>query len=349
MQMRPVKRLTLAGLFACLVSTHLYAQDMPPAQVEVARLEAISLAPSIQLKGNVISLQDAVLSSEVEGQLEDILFVGTQVEKGQRLAQINNEKSEWQLLREEAKLAGLVTDFNFRQSEVERFKVLASQDNASKTQLQRELASKQMLEQQILSAKADVAEAKRALNDSSIKAPFSGVLAQRHAQLGEFIRIGDPIARLVNQSLIDISVPAPIRHQDLLSSGMLVRVNYHNGQLTLPIRQVVSIGDPNSRMVEVRLDASDSGLLVGDSVTVFLPKALPSIEVAIPRDALVIKGSQTYIYLVDSESKAQQVSVNVRYADGPWVVLDGDVKPNDLVVIRGAERLQPDSMVSVIK
>lgn len=285
-----VKTLVTTMMCAGLISTSLSAQDMPPAQVEVVRLEAVELAPSIQLKGNVISLQDAILSSEVEGQLEDILFVGTKVEQGQRLAQINNEKSQWQLLREEAKLAGLVTDLEFRKSEVERFKVLASRDNASKTQLQRELASKQMLEQQILSAKADVAEAKRAIADSSIKAPFSGVLAQRHAQQGEFIRIGDPIVRLVNQSLKDISVPAPIRHQNLLSAGMLVSVNYHSGQITLPIRQVVSIGDPSSRMVEVRLDASGSDLLVGDSVTVSLPKALPSEEVAVPRDALVIKG-----------------------------------------------------------
>lgn len=344
-----VKTLVTTMMCAGLISTSLSAQDMPPAQVEVVRLEAVELAPSIQLKGNVISLQDAILSSEVEGQLEDILFVGTKVEQGQRLAQINNEKSQWQLLREEAKLAGLVTDLEFRKSEVERFKVLASRDNASKTQLQRELASKQMLEQQILSAKADVAEAKRAISDSSIKAPFSGVLAQRHAQQGEFIRIGDPIVRLVNQSLKDISVPAPIRHQNLLSAGMLVKVDYHKGQITLPIRQVVSIGDPNSRMVEVRLDASGSDLLVGDSVTVSLPKALPSIEVAVPRDALVIKGSQTYIYSVDSESNAQQIAVKVRYADGPWLVLDGDVNADDLVVIRGAERLQPNSVVSVLK
>ena len=338
---------TLTTLFIglSLSCTVLQAQDMPPAQVEVVSVEAIALAPSIQLKGNVISLQDAVLSSEVEGLLENILFVGATVEKGQVLAQINDEKLAWQLLREEAKLAGLITDFKFRENEVERFRVLASKDNASKTQLQRELASKQILEQQILSARADVAEAKRALNDSSIKAPFSGVLAQRHAQLGEFIRIGDPIVRLVDEQLKDISVPAPIRHKHLLKAGMMVQVNYHEGQITLPIRQVVAIGDPNSRMVEVRLDASSSDLLVGDSVTVFLPKATPSVEVAVPRDALVIKSGQTFVYVVDSESKAQQISVKVRYADGPWVVLEEDINVGASIVVRGAERLQPNNPV----
>ena len=173
------------------------------------------------------------------------------------------------------------------------------------------------------------------------------MLAQRHAQLGEFIRIGDPIARLVDEQLKDITVPAPIRYQHLLSAGMLVQVDHHEGQVTLPIRQVVSIGDPSSRMVEVRLDASQSDLLVGDSVTVFLPKAKPSVEVAVPRDALVIKGGQTYIYLVDAESKAQQISVTPRYAEGSWVVLDQGVKVGDRVVVRGAERLQPNSLVSV--
>ena len=347
MQPKLYKALAISAVW--LLTSSLGAQEMPPPQVEFVTVQAMSLSPSIQLKGNVIALQDAVISSEVEGVLEDIQFVGNKVELHQSIGQINQDKLQWQVQREDAKLKGLLAELKFLESEVERFKKLASNDNASKTQLQRELATQDMVAQQILSARADLAEAKRALDMSSIKAPFDGIVARRHAQVGEFIRIGDPIVRLVNQNLKDISVPTPIRHQQLLKVGMLVKVNYHDQLLEFPIRQVVRIGDQNSRMVEVRLDITGSDLIIGDSVTVFIPKAEPNVEVAIPRDALVIRNSQSFVYTIDANSKAQQVVAQINYADGPWIVLHGGVNAGDRVIVRGAERLQPDNKVTATK
>ena len=328
-------------------STFAQMDGMPPAQVEVVIIQAQSLAPTMQLKGNVIALQDAVLSSEVEGLLESVLLVGERVKKGQVLAKINAEKLQWQLQREQAELAGLQADLKFREQEVERFQTLANRDNAAKNQLQQEITLRENLKQQIISSQADVAEAQRVLNDTQIKAPFDGVIAARLGHIGEYIRIGDPLLRLVNEVNKDISVPVPIRYQDLLTAGMTVDVEYHQRPSTAPIRRIVRIGDPNSRMVEVRLNVSETPLIVGDSVTVFVPTSEPGIALAVPRDAIVIRGSRSFVYVVDENDKAKQISATIKYAQGPWVVLEDGIKEGDKVIIRGAERLQPNSPVLV--
>lgn len=337
----------LATSIALLTSASASARQMPPAEVEVVEITMRSMAPTIALKGEVVSLQDAVLSAEVEGLLEDVLLVGTAVKKGQVIAQLNRDRMSWQVQRAEAELASLRADLVFRRSEVERFTVLANQNNASKTQLQRELANTEMLEQQIVLAQANLSEAKRRLQDTAIKAPFDGVLAARHAQMGEFIRVGDPLVRLVNTEAKDIVLPTPVQYQQFITADMQIAVDYRGQLLNLPIRQVVPIGDPNSRMIEVRVDASNDSLIVGDAVTVAVPKAHASQEPAVPRDALVIRGSQIFVYRVNADGQAEQVAVNVRFADGGWVVLNGRINVGDKVIVRGAERLQPNAQVNI--
>ena len=329
-----------------VVSLSVRAQNMPPAQVEVVTLKSSDVAPMMELKGNVLALQDAILSAEVEGALEHIELVGSTFEQGQSIALINRDRAKRALDRRQAELASLQADLRFRQSEVARFETLASRDNASKTQLQRELANKEMLEQQILTAKANIADAQLNLSKTSIEAPFNGVLAQRHANIGEFIRVGDPLVRLVNTANKDVVLPTPIRLQHLLSNGMRLHVSNRGVSTQLPIRTIVPIGDLNSRMVEVRLDASQSELVVGDSVSVSVPKAEAKMAIAVPRDALVIRGSQTFVYRVTSDNMAEQVAVEIDYAEGDWLVFKGGVNAGDRVIVRGAERLQPNAPVS---
>ncbi|WP_100655590.1 efflux RND transporter periplasmic adaptor subunit [Alteromonas flava] len=346
--MRLLSKLNLSLLAFGLASTSfgLVAQDMPPAQVEVVTAERLDLAPSMQLKGNVVALQDAVISAEVEGRLVNVEYVGSKLAAGATLAQLDDARARWALSSRSAELAALKVDLEFRQSEVERFERLASQDNASKNQLQRERAAMLRIEQEIASADAWLQSAQRALDDTRVKAPFAGVIAQQFAHTGEYIRIGDPIVRYVNESLKDLSIPVPIRLLGLLSEGLSISVEHGDHRHDFPIRKIVPIGDPASRMAEIRLNVSDSHMIIGDSVTADIPVQMPESVVAVPRDALVIRGSQRFIYVVDSNDTAQQITANVRFADGPWVVLSEGVNAGDKVIIRGAERLQPQSKVS---
>ncbi|MEW9799233.1 efflux RND transporter periplasmic adaptor subunit [Alteromonas sp. CYL-A6] len=338
-------RLRYLALFTALTPLTAAAQDMPPAQVEVVQVTRQAMTPTVQLKGNVMALKNAVVSAEVDGRLEDIVLVGTLLQKGQQLGQINPDRYEFELARERAELKALRADLTFRNNEVARLETLIKQDNASATQYQRELAAKQVVEQNILAAQADVARAERNKADTTPRAPFDGVIAERLANIGEFIRAGEPLVRIVNSQQKDISVPVPLRYEPLLREGMQLDVTSRDRTFTLPVRSVVPVGDMNSRMIEVRLDASDSELLAGDAVTVLVPKAPSGNEVAIPRDALIIKGNDRFIYVVDANNKAQKVTATIRYAHGPYLVLEEGVNDGDYVIIRGGERLQPGSLV----
>jgi len=100
-------------------------------------------------------------------------------------------------------------------------------------------------------------------------------------------------------------------------------------------------------MVEIRLSAGDSEWLVGTPVQISLPSDEAVSTVAVPRDALVERSGQSFVYKVN-ENVAEQVTVHIRSIVGLWVGVADGVSPGDRVIVRGAERLSPGQAVEVI-
>jgi hypothetical protein len=111
----------------------------------------------------------------------------------------------------------------------------------------------------------------------------------------------------------------------------------------------VPVGDAVSRMVEIRLSAKEGDWLVGSAVQVSLPSDSPVTAVAVPRDALVERGGQSFVYKVSEDGRAEQVLANVRSIVGLWVAVADGIAPGDRVIVRGAERLGPGQPVEIIQ
>ena len=95
-------------------------------------------------------------------------------------------------------------------------------------------------------------------------------------------------------------------------------------------------------------EAGDSEWLVGTPVQVSLPSDDPVSTVAVPRDALVERGQQTFVYKV-VDGAADQVTVEISAIVGLWVGVAGGVEPGDQVIVRGAERLAAGQAVEIIE
>jgi hypothetical protein len=93
-------------------------------------------------------------------------------------------------------------------------------------------------------------------------------------------------------------------------------------------------------MFEVRIAANNPAWVIGSPVRVALPNSDPRMLVAIPRDALVLRGSEMFVLRVTSENVVEKVRVDTGIGLGSLVEVIGDVSGGDRVVTRGAERLQ---------
>jgi multidrug efflux system membrane fusion protein len=152
----------------------------------------------------------------------------------------------------------------------------------------------------------------------------------------------------VDTRRIEISLPASIALTRYIQPGMSVPVRNGDTEREHTVRTVVPVGDAVSRMVEVRLNAGGSEWLVGTPVQISLPSDAPTSTVAVPRDALVERGPQVFVYKVN-EGVAEQVEVQLSAIVGLWVGIAAGISAGDQVIVRGAERLSPGQAVEIIE
>jgi len=343
--------------FLCLVcmlswSTLATAQQegmaFPPARVQVAAAELRDMAPVVEVSGTVVSLNDSRIATEVEGVLTWLAEVGDEVEAGDVIARIEPRLMQVALTRARANVARLEAELRYRERQLTRAEELAASNNASANLLDESRANRDQVLHQLEDARAQLERAEGDLARTRIRAAFAGHVTRRLASVGEFLSVGEDVLRLVDTRRKEIVLPAPIALTAFVRPEQPVVVEYAGVERRYRVRAVVPVGDAVSRVVEIRLRASDSDWLVGTPVQVSLPNGLPVTAVAVPRDALVERGGTTFVYKLTENGDAQQIAANITSTVGMWVAIAGGIEAGDRVIVRGAERLAPGQPVEVI-
>jgi len=346
-------RCSVLSFFTLAVAAPAWSQDdsfvMPPARVEVATAELRDMAPSIHVSGTVVSLNDSRIASEVEGVLTWLADVGDSVDAGDVIARIDGELIRIEIARAQATVARLQSDLEYRQRQLERTEELAAKNSVSETLLDEARAQRDQAQHSLTNAHAALQRARADLKRTEIRAAFAGHVVARLASVGEFVSVGEDVIRLVDTHRIEISLPASIALTRFIKPGMSLVVRNGGVAREHLVRTVVPVGDAVSRMVEVRLSAGDSEWLVGTPVQISLPSDAPMSTVAVPRDALVERSGQSFVYKVSGDSVAEQITVHIRSIVGLWVGVTDGIAPGDRVIVRGAERLSPGQAVEVIE
>ncbi len=339
----------IAVIIAMAISASAFAQgfEQPPAAVIVDRALVKYLAPSVDVPGTVVSLNDARLASELEAKLNWIADVGTEVSEGDTVARLEvitfrlyEMEAESRVAREEARVT-------FLQTEKERLEQLAENNLSAKSQLDRVISDLAVAESDVWIAKAQLGRAKVAMFVTQIRAPFDGIVTEKLRNIGERLNVADEVIRLVDPNSIEIVARAPLNTVNFITASDVLALHndYRNGEGS--VRTIVPFGNPQSHMFEVRLNVDPEIWTVGESVRVSMPTAAAKEVLTVPRDALVLRREGAFVYRIDAESKAEQVRVITGLGAGNLIEIIGDINAGDRVVTRGAERLNTGMAVDI--
>lgn len=322
------------------------AGNEKPAQlVSIEPVLKEHVNPSIWLPANVISRKNAPISAEQTGQLLWVEEVGSQVKKGQLLAQIDDRHLKLQLARQQAQVKQSQADVDYLTGQKLRFEKLRAKNNSAVSEYERVTKDLIIAENEVTALSISVEQTLLALEKTSIKAPFTGNISERFVHVGELITVGRPLVQLIDTKNLDIKIAAPIDIAPFLKRDSKVMVKVNKSLIELPIRTWSQAGDQLSRTFDVRLAADDLDLLAGSAVTVSLPKGEATEAVLVPRDALVLRENETYVLIIDEEQQAQKITVLIGQGVDRWVSVTGALSDNDSVVVRGGERLQSGTKV----
>jgi RND family efflux transporter MFP subunit len=339
----------LAWVCALLLPLTVLAQDggFPPAAVVVEKVRRTEIAPTISIPGTVLSRFDSRLASEVEGRVIWFADVGTVVAEGDPLVKL--ESTTLEIQREEYR--GLVererARLTFLEPEVIRLETLRAQNNAAESLLNQTQSDLEVARGDLDVANARLRQVEDQIDKTTIPAPFDGIVSERLVNLGEMISRLDVVVRLVSPETIEITSRAPLNAVAFLEPESEVAIYNEYRRGTGTVRTIVPFGDPQSHMFELRVDVPAGSWIVGESVRLDVPTAQPKQALAVPRDALILRREGTFVFRVNAEQVAERVPVTTGAGDGPLIEVEGDLAPDDLVIIRGGERLFEGQTVMV--
>ena len=321
-------------------------QEAPPAPVTVASVVKGAVATTVTATGTVVSRNDARLAAEVTGRLDWVAEPGAKVAKGAPLARVDARALELQLRENDAQISRLGANADLLDTQLARLNALPS-GIASKSQIEEAAARLAMARHELEQARAIRESTRHLISRAVIRAPFSGYVAERIRQLGEFVSAGTEVIRLTDTENVEVVARAPVAEAGHLAAGQAVTVRGATQQLESTIRAIVPVGDERSRMIEVRIAMSGAGWPIGSAVRVDLPAARQSAGLMVPRDAVIVRADGAHVFRVGKGDVAERIAVRVGNGDAERVEVSGTLVPGDRVIVRGGERLRAGQPVKV--
>lgn len=191
------------------------------------------------------------------------------------------------------------------------------------------------------------------LDKTEAKAPFDGVVVEKHVEAGHRVGKGETLLSLVQMDPIHVIAAVPESSIDGIQVGASVAVRLDPMSSEMLTGQVVAIvprADLRARTypVKVALANPDHRILPGMTARVrfTLPGGVDAV--AVPRDALVRSTRGTMVYTV-VDGKAVPRPVVLGQEDGDWVAVTSGLEEGTQVVVRGNEMIRPGQGVVVLE
>ncbi len=320
--------------------------------VSVSAVKTIPMDRTLPIVGTLFAKDEATIAAQVEGQVEKTkVDFGDRVIAGQELALIDTHTYEAQSRQAEANLAKAKASAVNAEQRLIRVQTLQKEKIAPQSDLDQAVADAGQAQAEIQAAEAAAAIAKLNLEHSHVRAPFDGAIAERIASAGDYLKIGTPLFRIVNDDVLKYIVQAPESYAGLVKKEQPVVFtvdafpsNRFEGKVFLISPQVNTatrafafgalVQNPDKKL---RASTFARGELI-------LAKAVPTQVV--PLDAILNFAGVTKIFVVDKEIvHPREVQVG-RVQNGFQEILSG-LKTGETVVLTGHAKLQDGAKIRI--
>jgi membrane fusion protein (multidrug efflux system) len=344
-----------AGL---LSAATLVAATVNAAPISVEQSERRQVVQVVLVSGTVTSPQSAVLSPSVGGLIERIdVDAGDRVEAGDVVVALDRELDALDLERaraEEAQARSELQDSRRRLAEAER---VGPERGIPETQIKSLRAEVARDEAALTAAEAAARQQAAVVRRHDVRAPFSGVISERYAEVGEWVAPGDGLVELVatDRLRFDFRVPQSYYARLDKDTGVVLSLDAVPAN-SIPgrIQAIVPVKNPNDRTFLLRVVAdseTNRSVTPGMSARARIRIDTGREAVVVPRDALLLypDGRKT-VWVADAASgettvREQRVEAGVEF-DG-FVEIRSGLDAGMIVVTRGNEALQNGQTVQI--
>ncbi|MEO8923702.1 MAG: efflux RND transporter periplasmic adaptor subunit [Caldimonas sp.] len=308
---------------------------------------------TLALPGSLQGFQQAPIAARSSGYLKRWTHdIGSHVEKGELLAEIESPEVDQQLSQAIAARQQMVASLGLAKSSALRWEALRKKDVVSQQELDERRSAALQADANVAAAEANVQRLRQMQSFSRVTAPFSGVITRRNVDTGDLIDTsGKALFVLTQMDPLRIYVNVPQSYAQLVKPGQKVIVTQTElrGQsFTGEVARTAGSIDAASRTMQVEINLRNQGgaLVPGAYVQVALPLAASSTLV-VPTNVLLFRPEGTRVAVVDAASRVHLRPVTLGRNLGESIeVLDG-IAGSDRLVVNPSDSLGEGDAVKI--
>lgn len=325
--------------------------------VRVANPKALAAGPTLSLPGTLQGFVQAPIAARASGYLRHwYKDIGSKVQKGELLAEIETPEIDQQLSQAIATRAQTASSLELAKSTQERWEALRKKDAVSQQELDEKRSANVQARANVAAADANVERLRQTEGFKRVVAPFAGIITKRNVDVGDLIDAGGGAGTralfvLSQTDPLRVYVNVPQTYAQLIKVGQKVAIT----QTELPgqrfdgeiVRTAGSIDTTTRTMqVEINLPNKNGTLLPGAFVQAALP--LPaSTSLVIPANALLFRKDGLSVAVVDPNGTVHMRPVQIGRNLGPTIeVLEG-VSTSDRLVLNPPDSLAEGDQVTI--
>jgi len=324
------------------------------AASDVVKAETRELAQGLPISGSLKAINSAIVKARVAGELQGLTVrEGDAVKAGQIVARIDATEYGARVKQAQEQADSAKAQIDIAQRQWDNNKALVDQGFISKTALDTSLNNFNAARANHQAALAAVEMARKTLDDTVLRAPISGVVAQRLAQPGERVGLDARVIEIVDLSRLELEATLSAGDSMNVRVGQQALLQIEGSAKAVPAK-VVRINpsaQAGSRSVLAYLALADTaGLRQGLFAQGTLGTAQTS-GLAVPLSAIRTDRPAPYVQVVENNQVAHKtVEAGARGDAGKEVMVAvKGVNPGTLVIKGNVGSLREGTPVKFTK
>ena len=354
--------LIITGVLAGLIPRFRQQKDLgaETRQLSVPTVAVVSPKPGQSASGLPLPAEikpgvETPIYARANGYLKRRLVdIGTHVEAGQLLAEIDTPELDQELERAQGQLAQAEAALGLSKLTAERWAGLlktasvSEQDNAEKQ------ADFRLKTASAESARAEVRRLVKLKSFARITAPFAGTITARNIDDGDLIvaGAGKELFHLAQTRKLRVFVEVPQAMARSIRTGQTAEMTVPElpGR-TFPPKVIRTAGvmasDSRTLLVELELDNPKEEVLAGGYAQVRFTEAKMKAALTLPTNTVLFRAEGPQVGIVQSDGKVELRTVKLGRDFGQTIEILAGVSPGDRVIVNPSDSLATGAAVSV--
>lgn len=315
------------------------------------------LRQTLSVTGSLRAINQAAVKARVAGEVKEVLVrEGEAVTAGQVLVRMDESDYRARQAQSEAALVAARGQLDIAVKARDNNRALLERGFISKNAFDTTSSQYDIALANVDAAAGALAVTKKALADTVIRAPITGLVASRNVQPGEKVAVDGKLLDVVDLSRMEMEVAVPTSDILGIAPGQEVAVRVEGLGRTMPARVArinpATQAGSRSIMAYLQLDNPQSLLRAGMFGEARLTLSRKSGVLALPQSALQGNGDTFFVYAIEGDKLVRKtVQTGITGSDGDAVLVEitGGLAPGAQVVRRNLGNLPSGATVKVLQ